>query len=232
MSDYPEIGVLFMTVEHPERAGVPQRTIKALSQNLVYQGGLKSIIFYPSCKGSDHFAQEIEARIVEAGFGCGKFSVGDVPPGVRWNRALTHIFENHDIYLRLEDDFALERKIDITPYVDVLMNKRNIRDIGMIRLGLMPIGLLLESFGCEGRIYFRIREERPYMYSGNPALIHRRFHDAYGVFHESHNPGDIEIDIDSRARAKDGPMVCWPMAIGGLGEYGAWAHVGEAQSYD
>jgi hypothetical protein len=123
---------------------------------------------------------------------------------------------------------VLKDDMDITPYVKLLMERE---DVGMVRLGLMPIGLDLHSTAHDGRIYFDVLKSQPYAYSGNVCLIHKRFHDAYGMFHEEKNPGEIEVEFDYRVRSQEGPKIWWPMKMGTY-TYGYWEHRGAVKSYD
>jgi len=146
--------------------------------------------------------------------------------GENWNRGISEIFKDmsQHIYLRLENDFELAEPLDPTPYVDLLNDLPN---VGCIRLGLLPIKLDIHTMGYDGRIYQHIRKSTQYVWSGNPCLVHRRFHDYYGMFRHGLTPGDSELSLDDKVRRKDGPYVWRPNA---LGDYGPFRHIGEEQS--
>lgn len=146
--------------------------------------------------------------------------------GDNWNRGIEEIFKDmsQSIYLRLENDFELGESLDPTPYVELL---RDLANVGCIRLGLLPIKLDIHTIGYGGRIYQHIRKSQQYVWSGNPCLVHRRFHEYYGYFQKGLTPGDSELSLDDKVRRKDGPYVWRP---NNLGDYGPFKHIGEVQS--
>jgi hypothetical protein len=50
------------------------------------------------------------------------------------NNALKYAWTNGDIALTIEDDWILERELDLTYFVNVLNNDKN---VSLIRLGFM-----------------------------------------------------------------------------------------------
>lgn len=150
----------------------------------------------------------------------------ELTAGQNWNRGIKAIYDGGaDIYLRMENDFELAECFDIEPYVRVLTERG---DIGCVRLGLLPINLDIQTHGFEGRIYQHILKMRQYTWSGNPCLVHRRFHQAYGYFSEKPlSPGDTELSLDGNVRRHEGPAVWRPNE---LGDYGPFRHIGAEQS--
>lgn len=213
------VGILFPTFHRTEYA---LRTIKAAVELLKYE----KLAWYVADAGShqDHHTAVLQALDGQKLLGR---HYKALDPGPNWNLGIGEIFKETEIYLRLEDDFELRTELDITPYVELL---NEIPEIGQVRMGLMPVGLDMQSMGHNGRIYMRILKNRQYCYSGHPCLIHKRFHDFYGMFHPTFGPGDCEVDFDSRVRAApDGPEIWWPLE---MGTWGPWAHIGEVKSYD
>lgn len=99
----------------------------------------------------------------------------------------------------------------------------------MIRLGGLAVGNTVEIVGYNGVHYLNYLRGRQYCYSGNPHLRHRRFSEAYGMFAEDRNPGDIELAMDASFQAKtDGPMIWRPADIPGWGIIG---HMGTDKSW-
>lgn len=229
MNDLP---VLFMTKETAGREGIAERTIEALNVN-------RDLFFYVALAGSFEYLQKIVSVLENCGYS-GRyffFQFEKTPAGYAWNRTIQQIFEDgHEMYLRMEDDFLLKKPLDISVYMEMLESNSN---IGMVRLGLMPTDLNLHSVGWYdrqggGHIFFDCLPTSPYAYSGNPGLVHKRLHDQVGYFHEAHNPGDIEIDFDSRVRdnmGKGGCRIWYPLNLGCYGTYGPWDHIGEVKSY-
>ena len=224
MSELPTIAILFMTKEVPGREGIAVRTIEALRKNLSYEGYW--IWRIALGKSSVQYKQNLNMAI-GSGDG-GTLIEGDDSPGAIWNTTINHIFENEIIYLRMEDDFVLHDKLDITPYVKLLMEKER---VGMVRLGLMPIGLDLHSTAYDGRIYFNVEKSTSYFYSGHPGLVHKRLHDAHGYFDETMNPGEIECNFDHRLRTEEGPEIWMPAELC-VHTFGYFNHIGEVKSYE
>jgi hypothetical protein len=224
MTDLPTIAILFLTKEVEGRENIAVATIEALREYMKYEG---PYVWVFACGKS---SQEYRNSIYQAlhGDDLGWIVQADKPPGVVWNLGIDMVHTRAwPAYLRVEDDMVLKDHLDITPYVKLLMERE---DVGMVRLGLMPIGLDLHSTAHDGRIYFDVLKSQPYQYSGNPGLIHKRFHDAYGMFHEEKNPGEIEVEFDYRVRSQEGPKIWWPMKMGTY-TFGYWDHRGAVKSY-
>jgi hypothetical protein len=146
--------------------------------------------------------------------------------GKSWNRAVQQTLEHCDLQLSLEDDWELMADLDVRPFVKLLLEKP---EVGMIRLGGLPVGLDLHSVGYDGIHYLRVEPTTSYQWSGNPSIRHRRFAEFYGPFPEGKSPGDTEVAYDHQVRKKpDGPEIWWPLQVGG---YGVFAHIGQEQSY-
>jgi len=124
----------------------------------------------------------------------------------------------------LEDDWELKRPFDLTVYYDLLMNNS---DVGMVRLGHMPIDLTLHTVGFAGHMYARVDKVCNYAFSGNPHLKHGRFRQL-GDYPEGRNPGETEIAYDYQVRQQSQPEIWWPLLIGDNPPFG---HIGQVQSY-
>lgn len=206
---------MFATFNRTEYA---VRTIRAIKANLKYDG---DILYYLADGGSTNEHHNT----------C-KEEIGEVwnshhiyqSPGANWNMAINKIFEETDFMFRLEDDFELRRELNITPYVVALKERT---DWGIIRLGLLPVGLDMHSVGHNGIHYLRVLRSTQYAYSGNPLIMHKRFWDHYGQYHTDMMPGTTELEYDNRFRARPGPEILWPPDLGGWGVFG---HIGEKKS--
>ena len=225
MSDLPTIAILFMTKEVPGREGIAVQTIEAIKENMSYEGPY--VWFFACGLSSEEYKQTLMQALGSTEMGW--WHMSDDSPGYVWNNGIENIFDSGGpIYLRMEDDMVLHDKLDITPYVKLLMEKKR---VGMVRLGLMPIGLDLHSTAHDVRIYFNVKNSTPYKYSGNPGLIHKRLHDAHGYFDETMNPGEIEVNFDHRIRNEQGPEIWMPAELC-KHTYGYFHHIGEVQSYE
>lgn len=213
----PDLVVLFITYNRPEYAWDSLR--QSLS-NLKYDGQIK---YYLADAGSPDGQHDRHKTLLEVfGVLLGEHSE-TLTPGANWNRAIK-AFEDKPVYLRLEDDFILREPIDVTPYVQLLLENES---VGMVRLGLLPIGLDCYTEGHGGIVYLNILHTKDYSFSGNPGLIHQRLHRECGLFNESTNPGDTEVDFDAKVR-RSNLKILRPAR---LGDYSPWAHIGGERSY-
>lgn len=211
------INIILLTYQRTEYA---LRTVRSTKQNLIYNGDIKWIVV-------DDGSHESHVNAVLAEIGAGNVycvNTGKQSYGMLANWAW-HMAQS-DVTLWLEDDWELRNPLNITPYVD-LLNRHE--DIGMVRLGLLPIDLKLYSIGRDGIMYLDVSKESNYAFSGNPHLKHKRFGE-YGFYPERLNPGQTEITYDYQIRHGDGfSKIVWPVDLGSMG---AWSHIGEIQSYE
>jgi GT2 family glycosyltransferase len=221
MSSLPPLGVIFLTYA---RTNYAIRTLKGMQKHLRYDGDIKLAVVDDGSSDEEHFRQ----ACIHASF------VGDlifsrttkVGYGANANAAWWAFNNIAPVTLWMEDDWVLQRKLDVTPYVQMLMERD---DVGMVRLGHMPIDLNLRSVGYNGRMYLDVKKDEQYAFSGNPHLKHVRVRDSWGIYPIGRNPGETEISYDYQVRAKGGEAIWWPLAIGDDPPFG---HIGEVQSYE
>jgi hypothetical protein len=231
--DLPVVVINLLTKNRTELA---VRTIHQCLRNLKYEGKL---LWYISDNGSESgHVQKLLDTIPHGLMLAGIVRTGDI--GECWNAGLRGIFTQSDYYIRLEDDMCLKAELDITRYVKVMMT--NPKKIGMVRLGQMVIDLefISEKFridthiGYEEELFLMVQKTMPYCFSGHPALIHKRFHDAYGYFPEAQkaqiSAGELEIAMDFSVRNNSGPAVFVPWDLGRFGTWGARDHVGTTKA--
>lgn len=223
MNDLPRVAIVLVTYARTEYA---VRTVNSVRENLVYS---QELGWYIADDGSPpvHYETILKHLMDQNIFG--KHSEDFVPgehwPGKSWNKAWELAHEWSPVVLWVEDDWDLRRKLDITPYVRLLMERE---DIGMVRLGHLAIDLNTTSRGHNGIHYLQMWRNMPYGFSGNPSLRHKRFAHAYGPYNEEIGPGDTELDYDARFREIVGPEIWWPVDLGG---WGIFSHIGKEQSY-
>jgi hypothetical protein len=225
--ELPLVVILLLTYapeDKPERMEYALRAIQSTKDNLRYP----NLGWYIADAGSSekHFKEITNEFDRVSIWNYGGWHHESLSAGKSWNVGITQVFEQHaDIYLRLEDDWVLKNPLDITKFVTMLTLRD---DIGMVRLGYQHVPADMEAIGINGIHYLRYKKTTPFCYGGHPALIHRRFHDAYGYNDEKKNPGEIEIDMDYRVRNTKGPDIVRPQDIGG---WGAFAHIGTKKGY-
>lgn len=226
--DLPLVAINLLT---KGRTDLAVGTIHQVLRHLKYDGELKWFVTDNGSVGS-HFAQLDDAIPVRYRLGSHSQSG---PIGACWNEGLKRIFAKTDYYIRLEDDMQLKADLDITRYIKAMMEYEF---IGMIRLGQMTIGLLLDCvkfriathIGYEEDVYFEVDKSRQYAFSGHPALINRSFHATYGYYstESSMTAGHLEVEMDSvfRRSPAQTSSIYFPWDLGRFGTWGPWDHKG------
>lgn len=223
MKELPSVAIVLLTCH---RLNYALRTVEAICKNLIYP----KVSWYIAVDADDQdhlnaileLLSEYDADVF--GYHAEDFIPGQSLPGKSWNIAWEAAHDRSPICLWVENDWLLSEELDITPYVKLLME---VEKVGMIRLGHLAINLNCTSMGYDGIHYLQMWRNMPYPFSGNPALRHRRFADAYGPYNEKVNPGDTELDYDWRFRHTSGPEIWFPLP----GAWGVFAHIGQEQSY-
>jgi hypothetical protein len=213
----PFVAIVMPTFQRTEYA---IRTLRALRDNLKYDA--KGIYIADAGSQEDHIRDVLGALgdLHLLGWHTGIYSAGQ-----NWNLAWVKALDAADLVLWVEDDWELRQPLDITPYVRLLLERQ---DVGMVRLGYMAVGLDLFSVGHDGHHYLQMQRSTQCGFAGHPHLKHRRFFEAYGVYTVGLNPGDTELDYDSKFRSKVGPEIWWPIEVGG---WGAFAHIGIKKTF-
>lgn len=230
MDQLPHISIVLVTYKRTAEA---LETVRSTCENLVYPRDLRS--WYVADDGSpEEHVNEILTTLR------GKFErilgyhnerlrpegqEDSYFAGKGWNLGLGIAHQNSNFVLFLEDDWRLDEKLDLEPYVKLLIERE---DIGIVTFRVLSVGADVHTVGYDGRHYLKYLRTTQYAYSGNPYLRHARFTTHYGWFDEGRNPGDIELEMDSRFRDKEGPDIWRPVAIS---PWGAWSHVGTDKSW-
>lgn len=140
--------------------------------------------------------------------------VGGAGLGASMNAGLRVAFGMSDVVLRMEDDWVLERPLDVGPWVDFMKED----SVGAIRLGMMfrePDEL--RPYGPEELSLLRMRPRpyRKYNFNNQVALVHEMVHDLVGMYDERLPPQACEGDFATRfnavtSKCQASPWVCWP----------------------
>lgn len=227
MNTRPKLSIALLTCQRTE---IALRTVLGIINYLDYEGATGWYIAVDS-DNYDH-AMKITETLAEhgqhlIGQHCQKFVPGTTHAGASWNLALKECMDWSDFVLWMEDDWILPEKLDIHPFIDLLVERE---DIGMVRLGGMAVGSDLHSVGYDGIHYLEYLDTQQYAYSGNPHIRHKRFVEAYGYYTTDRNPGEMELDMDHAVRSKEEPKpkIWWPMTLGG---WGVFQHVGKEKTF-
>lgn len=146
-------------------------------------------------------------------------------PGAMQNRAVRECLKATDILFFLEDDWTLNKELDVRPYLTLL---RNTPGLGMVRFGYLGVGSDCRIVGFDGDYYMQFLRTTQYAYAGGPSIRHRRFVEAYGDFREGVTAGNVEVDYDGRFRMTTGPEIVFPFA--GAAGWGWFDHIGEKRA--
>lgn len=209
------------------------RTIQGVVKNLDYPRELRT--WYVADDGSqpEHIQTILKCLEDNGETVCGHHSkqFAQRPAcGIGWNKAVEVGHQFSDIILWLEDDWELETKLDIKPYVRLLLERQ---EVGMVSMRGLTDGLRTEVVTHRGIHYLKVLKDcavGSMAYSGNPLLRHRRYLDYYGAFTIHTSPGDIEIWYDNRfiRGESHSPQIWRPAAIG---EWGCWGHIGKDKTW-
>ena len=224
------VWILFLTFR---RTIFALRTIRALKEHLFYEN-----LHWHVCDDGSQIADDgTERSHIEVlteriggdvtwhdmGTPWGQFNAGgNANQGIR-------IAQEHGCnqYFIVHDDSVLLDDLDLTPYVGVL--KEN-PQAGFIRFCLLVGGMsgIVTGYRATGRMMAFLRlirkwcMENPwhsdsYVHAFQPALVHRRFYDAYGYYPENKTPGNTETGMCSQYNysplGEDGPQILWPMDL-------------------
>jgi len=209
--------IILLTYKRTEYA---LRTINAFLNHIQFEGELRWIVADDGSH-SDHVNAVVQ-EINEPGAVIWRSKRCSYGANANW--AWHRASQISSISFWLEDDWELKRPFDLTNYYDLLIEKT---EVGMIRLGHMPIDLTLHTTGFAGNMYARVDKGCNYAFSGNPHLKHDRFA-SLGHYPEGKNPGETEIAYDYQVRQKAQPEIWWPLLIGDNPPFG---HIGQVQSY-
>lgn len=215
MPDVPPVYIILTTYK---RTSFALRTIKAIKDNLQWPN-LGWLVCDDHSEG-DH----VDKLVKEIGQTNHLWVYDSRRRGVghSMNTALQHVWElGWDLVIMMEDDWVLDKPMDLTPYVNTLLNHDR---YGLIRFGYLSPGLSATLISEEGRLYWQL-ENRGYTYNftGHPSLRHRRFHDIYGYYDEGLTPGQTELSLCGKVNAKNGPSILIPADSGW---YGFFYHIG------
>lgn len=219
--EWPSVAICLLTYKRLEYTLV---CVDSISKGLMYSGELAWYIADDG-SGGDHMAEIKNLLLANDQHWLGWHSER-IGPGPSWTKACEFALQGYDYIFWLEDDWVCRYDLNIDPYIRLLEERQ---DVGMVRLGHMPVGLKMESVGHNRVHYMDISRKNQYCYSGNPSIRHRRHFDAYGFYaDDKRSPGENEIFHDNAVREHDGPKIWWPVDIGG---WGAFLHIGIARAY-
>lgn len=146
--------------------------------------------------------------------------------GANMNLGIEAVLKRADLWLHLEDDWVLHQPLDLEGPVRLLMEDSS---VGMVRLGRLSANLQAVSMAGADKLWWRLHKLcDPYVFSGNAALRHRRFHDAYGGYAVGLRPGETELNYCGHFDGTEGPSIVYPAWLSYLDTF---QHIGDSQSF-
>lgn len=134
--------------------------------------------------------------------------------GASMNAGLQIAFQMSPVALRMEDDWVLQKPLEIGPWVDLMKED----SIGSLRMGMMfrdPDELVPYGDRKYGLLRMRPKKGRTYNVNNQIALVHEQMYDLVGPYKEGLAPQMCERDFAVRFNKETqnclcSPWVCWP----------------------
>jgi len=226
MSEPPNLAICFLTYKRTFEA---IRTIYGVGKWLEYPKDKRAWFINDDGSPPEHL---LAIKTMLEGFGetvrfinTERFGGDTYHCGQGWNLTLGQAHQWSDYVLWLEDDWELESRWYIEPYVVLL---REHEDVGLVHFRASGIDNGMKNIKIDG-VHYHEYVSGPYMYSGNPSLRHARFTKHYGWFSEVLNPDYMEWDMDGNVHKNwPGPRIVRPA---GIPEWGVFGHIGKENTF-
>lgn len=219
MSDYPPVIALIITYR---RLNLAIETIKSVKEKVLYP----NIGFHIADDGS---GPDYVNRLRDEIGGNYSVEVSDTHRqgvGANMNAGIEAVLKRADLWLHLEDDWVLTKPLDLEPCVRLLQQDES---IGMVRLGRLSPHLGAETIAGADKVWWKLRRNcDTYVFSGNAALRHKRFHQAYGPYKTGLAPGQTELVYCDKFNRSEGPGIVYPAW---LSYQDVFQHIGDHQSF-
>lgn len=206
------------------RTGCAIKTIQGLKQNLLWP----QINWWISDDGSPREHTQAIVNEIGPSYNIQLFNSERRGVGFGMNYCLRKIYEKTSLVFLTEDDWFLDKPLDLRPYVNLLTNHP---EYGLVRFGYMCADLLLYVISEENKLLYRVEPNlQTYRYVGHPKLVASRFFEYYGWFDEGIPPGLTELAMCGRVNSKQpGPHIVIPADYSC---YGAFSHLGSTSLAD
>lgn len=202
------------------RARSTLKTLESWRANLKYDGKLR-LHFADDGSQFKDFGQSLDTRP------CVWWDKGEVAfsraerrgVGASLNRGFREGFQYGEIVAYFVDDWALSEPIDLTPWAKLMILHP---EVGMVRLGPPHpdlTGIVKMYYPGWGLLLDR----HNFAFAFRPALYHRRFYEAYGLFREDVNSYIAEQHYNDEVFCRrKGPEIVYALPY-------PWYHVGDAE---
>ena len=140
--------------------------------------------------------------------------------GHNYNVATQHLHPYVDYILMLEDDWILNKPLDLDRLIGVLA-----AGDACIRLGNIGVvqGIYASLIVQGSQMFWELNAKSPdqYIFSGNPRFETRGWERAVGPWPENLSPGETELAVGRRVAARS--RVFWPL---GQSPFEVFGHIG------
>lgn len=191
----PSVSVVIFT---HNRTNVASETIKSLFKNLKYSGDICWVI--SDDRSTPEHIKAIAELFAKNGI---KYDLCQTTQthfglGASMNNGIKKGFEKSDIVLRVEDDWILQKELNLDKHVKAL---RENNMIAGIRLGMVAGGpIKSDSNICSLKDYKTLvgNDNSVWILCNQVALVHKRLHDKLGWYKENISADKSEEDFKTR----------------------------------
>lgn len=226
-----KVTVIIPTYNRPE---ILHGAVQHIQRNLIYDGPIEILIgddgddFSRVLYVAKYTASIVDVRAIEG-----------PRKGLGANLNTLIQAADSELILQMDDDHYLVKPLDITQYVDDLLQFKN--KVGWIRLFLGTEEDLnnddpfynFNAWMMERYWYPVPNRHELYIPSNRPHLKHRRFHDFYGMYSENVKLGETEthfchVYADGHKIHGAHPDIPWVAIPVAAPSFDTWAHVGDS----
>lgn len=215
--DFPLV-VIVMTVYFPrgkdgiKRRVVDRMTLRSWKKFLVYNGTIEIIAVNDGYAVENEEDREIFSKFAEDATSIWGDAISFCHHerngvGGSLNMGFDLVFQHFSpIALYAVDDWALTQPFDITPWVQLLVERE---DVGMVRLGPPHPGTTgwIGAYTDNWQGWAMRLDRQGFSFGHRPALYHKRMIDSYGWFKEDCSALECEKDYVERFCQMRGPDI-------------------------
>lgn len=179
------------------RTNVARETLKSLFRNLKYSGELNWILTDDRSTSEHLIAMREVFSEANVKYDLCQTIATRFGLGASMNIGLQKAFEKSDIALRVEDDWLLEKELQLDRFVKTLEENRNVAGI---RMGMIGGGVNTDSNLFKDKNYKPLigPNDAAWLFVNQVAIVHKRIHDALGWYKENVSADKSEEDFRTR----------------------------------
>lgn len=135
--------------------------------------------------------------------------------GASYNLATQFVHDDCEHVIYLEDDWELQRPLQVDPLRAVLGKSGPYGTIGMVRLGYLgfwePLRGTVDHIERQTVLALDPQSLSADVFAGHPRIVHREWERIVGPWPEGLAAGQTEVSVAARPAARTG--VVWPMDV-------------------